>query len=117
MVGHVDGDESNGAQENLGPTCRSCNARTAHVMKRAGIGRRTRQYNPRGEGAQTLGQWMAAVLSMRGQSDQMPVGAAVEMIHQTPASTRSRFAKQIWEIRRERGTGGRRTQSSDEIPF
>ena len=47
-------------------------------MKRAGIGRRTRQYNPRGEseGAQTLGQWMAAVMSMKGESDQMSVSDA-----------------------------------------
>jgi hypothetical protein len=117
MVGHVDGHEEEVTQENLIWTCRSCNAKTANVMKRHGIGRRTRQYNPRSQGAQTLGQWMAGVMSMRGESDQMPVDAAVEMIHQTPPSTRSRFAKQIWEIRRERGTGGRSIQSSDEIPF
>jgi hypothetical protein len=117
MVAHVDGNESNGVPENLGPTCRSCNAKIAHVMKRVGFGRRTRQYNPRSEGAQTLAQWMSAVMSMRGESDQMPVGAAVEMIHQTPASTRSRFAEQIWQLRRERGTDGSNTQSSDEISF
>lgn len=55
MVAHIDGNESNGAQENLGPTCRSCNAKVAHVMKRYGMGRRTRQYNPRGEGASDVG--------------------------------------------------------------
>jgi hypothetical protein len=73
MVAHIDGNESNGAAENLGPTCRSCNTKIAHVIKRHGIGRRTRQYNPRGEGAQTLAQWMAAVMSMKGESDQMPL--------------------------------------------
>ena len=97
MVAHVDGNESNGTQENLGPTCRSCNAQVAHVMKRVGMGRRTRQYNPRGgsEGAQTLAQWMAAVMSMKGESDQMNVSDAAEMIHATPANDRSRFAREI----------------------
>jgi len=66
MVGHINGDKSNGTPENSGPTCRSCNATVAHVMKRHGIGRRTRQYNPRAEGAQTLAQWMAAVMSIKG---------------------------------------------------
>ena len=69
---------SNGAHENLGPTCRSCNAKVAHVMKCAGIGRRTRQDNTiHEERAQTLGQWMAAVMSMKGESDQMSVSDAV----------------------------------------
>lgn len=107
MVAHVDGDESDGSQRNLGLTCRSCNGKVAHVMKRAGIGRRTRQYNPRDEGAQTLAQWMAAVMSMKGESDQMPVDAAVELIHSTPASDRSRFAREIWRLRREHGTAGK----------
>lgn len=106
MVGHVDSDESNGAQENLGPTCRSCNAKVGHVMKRHGMGRRTRQYNPRStQGAQTLAQWMAAVMSMKGEPDQMSVSDAVEMIHSTPASDRSHFAREIWRLRREHGTG------------
>jgi hypothetical protein len=114
MVGHVDGDESNGSPQNLGLTCRSCNGKVAHVMKRAGVGRRVVQYNPRNEGAaQTLAQWMAAVMSMKGESDQMPVHAAVEMIHSTPASARSHFAREIWRLRREHGTA----QSEGELPF
>ena len=117
MVAHVDGNESNGAQENLGPTCRSCNARVAHVMKRAGIGRRVVQYNPRSEGAQTLGQWMAAVMSMKGESDQMNVSDAVAMIHATPASDRSQFAREIWQLRQEHGTAGSGVSFLDDIPF
>jgi len=113
MVGHVDGEESNGAQENLGPTCRSCNAKVAHVMKRQGVGSRTRQYNPRrAEGAQSLGQWLAAVMSMKGESDQMSVSEAVDLIHATPASDRSRFAREIWRLRQEHGTA-----EDDNIPF
>lgn len=114
MVAHIDGNESNGAPENLGLSCRSCNAKVAHVMKRAGIGRRTRQYNPRGGGAGSLARWMAAVMSMKGESDQMPVDAAVEMIHATPAADRSRFAREIWQLRREHGTAG---GDKDEVPF
>jgi hypothetical protein len=66
MVAHIDGNESNSKPYNLGLTCRSCNARVAHVMKSLGMGRRTRQYNPPGEGAETLAQCLAAVMSMRG---------------------------------------------------
>jgi hypothetical protein len=112
MVGHIDGNESNGETYNLGPTCRSCNTKTGVVMKRLGLGRRVRQYNnPRSEGAYTLGQWLAAVMSMKGESDQMNVSEAVEMIHATPASDRSHFAREIWRLRRERG------KHEDGIPF
>lgn len=118
MVAHIDGNESNGAAWNLGMTCRSCNARIAHVMKRLGLGRRTKQYNPSGRGAQTLAQWLAAVMSMKGESDQMPVDAAVEMIHSTPPEDRSRYAREVWQLRYEHGTAGRRSHShSDEVPF
>jgi hypothetical protein len=64
MVAHIDGNESHGAPDNLGRTCRSCNARVAQVLKQVGIGRRTHQYDPRSQGAQTLAQWMAAVMSV-----------------------------------------------------
>jgi hypothetical protein len=97
MGGHIDGHEEHISKNNLIWTCRSCNARMAVVMKRHGLGRRTKQYNPRGEGAQTLAQWMAAVMSMKGESDQMSVSDAVEMIHATPASDRSHFAREIWD--------------------
>ena len=115
MIAHIDGNESNGEQENLGPTCRSCNAKVAHVMKRHGMGRRTRQYNPRStQGGQSLAQWMAAVMSMKGESDQMSVSNAVEMIHATPAGDRSHFAREIWR-RREHSSGGSNQQ--DQVPF
>src|SRR6516225_8298203 len=56
-VGHVDGEERNTHPHNLMWTCRSCNVRCGVTPKRAGLGRRTRQYNPEGEGAKTLAQW------------------------------------------------------------
>jgi hypothetical protein len=76
-------------------------------MARAGLGRPTRQFNPQAEGAKSLGQWLTAVLSMKGESQAMDAAAAVEMIHATPPQRRSEFAHQIWEIRRRRGTDRR----------
>jgi hypothetical protein len=61
---------------------------------------------------------MAAVMSMKGESDRMPVDAAVQMIHSTTPEDRSHFAREIWRLRRERGTaGGERRSYGDEIPF
>lgn len=107
MVGHINGHEEDITPINLIWTCRSCNAKVAHVMKRFGMGRRIRQYNPKGQGAQTLAQWMAAVMSMKGESDQMSVSDAVDRIHATPPEDRSHFAREIWRLRREHGTAGR----------
>jgi hypothetical protein len=73
-------------------------------MARAGLGRRTNQFNPQSQGAKSLRQWLTAVLSMKGESDAMDVAAAVEMIRATPPERRSDFAHQIWDIRRRRGT-------------
>ena len=107
-MGHVDGHEENGDSENLIWSCRRCNVECANSLRRAGLGRLTRQYNAPTEGAQSLGQWMTAVLSMKGQSDAMSVPAAVELIRQTPPSRRSEFAREIWERRRAR---------AGEVPF
>jgi hypothetical protein len=103
-VHHVDGNEHNNAPSNLAWACRSCNTIVGVVMKRAGLGVRTRQRNPAREGARTLAQWVTAVLAMKGQSDAMEPAAAVEVIHATPPARRSEFAREIWRIRRERGT-------------
>ena len=53
-VGHVDGHEENAAAYNLVWTCRSCNVLCANALRQAGIGRKTRQYNPASEGAKSL---------------------------------------------------------------
>jgi hypothetical protein len=107
-VGHVDGHEENGAPQNLIWTCRSCNVRCAHTLKRAGLGRLTHQYNPaKSEGAETLGQWMNPVMSIKGDSGgTMSVSDAVSLIHATPPEQRSRFAREIWDRRRRPGSGG-----------
>jgi hypothetical protein len=80
---------------------------------RAGLGAPARQFNP-AEGAQSLGQWLTAVMSMKGESTEMPVNAAVALIRATPPARRSQFAQEIWDKRREHhGPTGR----SDSVPF
>ena len=101
-VGHVDGHEENTSPENLTWTCRRCNTQMGAVFKRHGIGRRTHQYNP-SRGAKSLGAWLAAVTSMKGQSNQMSIPDAVALIQATPPARRSEFARQIWALRREHG--------------
>lgn len=115
MVGHVNGHEEDGDPRNLIWTCRSCNGRTGNALKRARLGRRTRQYNPgtAPRGARSLGQWMTAVMSMRGESDAMSVRDAVEMVRATSAAKRAEYASQIWERRRQRGTD----RWGGELPF
>lgn len=113
-IGHVDGNESHGSPENLIWTCRSCNVRCGNVLRVAGIGRLTHQFNPASEGAKSMAQWLAAVLSLRGESDAMPTADAIALIHATPPERRSQFARQIWQKRRAHfGPTGR----SDSVPF
>lgn len=87
---------------------------SANALRAAGIGRLTQQYNPTRQGAESVGQWLTAVTSMKRLSNAMSVAAAVEMIRATPPGRRSEFARAIWETRRARyGSTGR----SDEVPF
>ena len=102
-VEHIDGHEENNEPDNLMWACRSCNTKKGNVLKLAGLGRRTHQYNPAG-GARSLGQWVIAVMSAKGESDQMSVRDAVAMIRDTSQRKRSEFAEEIWSRRRARGT-------------
>ena len=101
-VGHVNGREEDTTPENLFWTCRSCNVLAANAMRNAGVGRLTHQYNPAG-GAKSVGQWLTAVTSMKGESDAMTVPDAVAMIHATSAAKRSEYARDIWSLRKGRG--------------
>lgn len=104
-VAHVNGHEEDTRHQNLGWTCRSCNVKCGITLRDAGLGRRTRQYNPHTVGAQTLGAWLNAVQSMKGEpGGTMDVAEAVALIHATPQDQRSNFAKEIWAVRRKRGT-------------
>ena len=103
-VGHVNGHEEDTSPANLLWTCRTCNVRCGNTLRRYGLGRLTRQYNPGAAGAENLGQWMNAVMSMKGEGGTMTVSDAVAMIRATPPEDRSRFAREIWARRRQRGT-------------
>lgn len=109
-VEHINGDESDSRSRNLAYACRSCNTRKGVVFRKAGFGKRTRQFNPRGgsAGARSLGQWIQAVLTVKGQGGSMSLPAAVELIRATPPARRSEFAAEIWRRRKER---------SSEVPF
>jgi len=50
---------------------------------------------------------MNAVMSMKGDGGTMTVSDAVAMIRATSPEQRSGFAREIWVIRRRRGTGQR----------
>jgi hypothetical protein len=111
-IHHISADESDTIPKNLAWACRPCNVRIGNVMRTAGIGRLTRQFNP-AEGAPNLGAYVNAVLSLRGDpGGNMPIADAVTLVQATPAPERSKFARQIWAIRKRRhGASGR------EVPF
>lgn len=69
-----------------------------------------RQRNP--AGARSLGQWLNAVLSLRGEGGTMQLQDAIAMVHATPHAKRSEFASEIWRRRQARGTARR-----EEVPF
>ena len=70
------------------------------------------QNNPATQGAKNLGQWLAAVMNMKGESDQMSVEDAVAMIHATAR------VKLLWVCPvysgRQGGSGGQRTGCRSE---
>ena len=106
-VGHLDGHEENSDPKNLVWNCRSCNTRLGHIFKVLGIGRRTRQYNPETQGAQSYEQYVTALDALKGGNLFMSVDAAVSIIHATSPEDRSYYARQIWRIRKQRyGEGG-----------
>lgn len=116
-VAHIDGDETNTTPENLAWSCRSCNQKVAANMKRAGVGRRTKQFNPkqRKRGITDYREFQQALAITRGD-EVGDVQRAVELIRATPMSRRSEFQKDIWAIRKERyGPSGRKDGGA--VPF
>jgi hypothetical protein len=110
QVGHLDGHEENNEPENLVWNCRSCNAILSHQFKKLGLGRRTRQFNPKeykGEGAKNLKQWALAVGTAGQHKSQgsfpfvsgMDHDQAVQIIHDTPPDKRSKYNREILRLR------------------
>jgi hypothetical protein len=100
VIGHIDGDESNGRKSNLRWECKRHNTIHGKAMAKQGRGVRTRQYNP---GAKTLGAYVdAAVNHTRGAHD-----AGGRVIHETPKAKRREFAREI---------AFRKRHNPDELP-
>jgi hypothetical protein len=107
-VHHLNGNEDDGAPRNLAWACRACNTKIAVAHKRAGKGKRTRQFNPTPGKVPTYQQYKRAVsLHVRGEFDE---GGAI--IHATPPDVRSGYARMIAAEKRKRGTHRR-----SEVPF
>lgn len=108
-VHHINGNEADIDERNLMGACHACNLKVAAVMRAHGLGRKADldQMNPAAPataGAKNLAAWVIAVKVLRGESGEMKVKDAVALIHATPPARRSRFAEDIWKIRRAKGT-------------
>ena len=101
----MNGEERDTDTVNLVWACRRCNTLIGTVVNRAGLGRRTHQYNPDSQGARTLAQWFTAVLALHGDSGGMSLDDAISLVRATPPEQRSQFAREIWRRRRSHGTG------------
>src|SRR5208283_2202508 len=103
-VAHIDGNEANSQPQNLDWTCSSCNARMANTLRKAGLGRKTRQYNPRRKpaaDAPSFKQYGWAVSVMRGQTAG-DVKAATDIVYATPPDKRSEYGHRFWRTRKQR---------------
>lgn len=98
---------------NLFWTCRACNVRCGNMLRNAGLGRLTNQYNPADAGA-LVGAVVDRCPVHDGRIRRDASSTAIEMIRATPPERRSRFATEICRRRRARyGPSGR----SDGVPF
>ncbi len=117
---HILGDESKLSKKGLMWACRSCNAKVAHVMKRAKLGKRTAQFNPSKRGASTPGlkAYGDAIKVMRGDFEGN-VAKAMQTIHSTPPSVRSQYTRRSWSTRKQvYGPSGRQARLFDsDVPF
>lgn len=97
-VAHIDGREEHVERQNLGWTCRPCNVRVGAVLKNAGIGRLTVQYNPGGveaeHGIGSFPAWVYAVLVMRGdiETSGSELRECVHLVKRTNPAKRAKFA-------------------------
>jgi hypothetical protein len=104
-VHHLNGNEADDDPKNLIWACHACNTSIGFLLKRHNIGRRVDlEYNPPAQPARSLAQWMMAVKSLHGQSNELTPRQAIAMIRATSQNRRSQFADDIWKIRRAKGT-------------
>lgn len=121
-VDHVNGREDDGSPKNLMWACKSCNGKKAALMKRAGLGRLTKQFNPargvKGSRREQMQAYGAAIKVMRGEFDG-DVGKAVATIRATPREVRSAYTSRSWPVRKQLyGPSGRQGRLfGDDVPF
>ena len=102
-VDHVNGHESDASPRNLMWACKKCNTKKGFVLRKAGIGKLTRQYNPKPRGMsrrRQLEEYGQAIKVMRGQFDG-DVAAAVALIRATPPAVRSEYTSRTWATRKQ----------------
>lgn len=115
-VEHINGTEDDGSPANLAYSCRPCNTTKGSWFAQLGIGKKTRQRNPRGRlryspgvnarPITTMGQWVLHLDIVRGNTgaDAATVRKAADRIRATPPDERSSFAREIWRQRDAHGT-------------
>jgi hypothetical protein len=87
-------------------------------MRKAGLGRLTRQYNPgRSSGRAQMDAYGAAIKVMRGEFEG-DIGKAVAVIRATPREIRSAYTAKTWPVRRQiYGPSGRQASLFGGVPF
>lgn len=121
-IDHISGNESDGDRQNLMWLCKRCNTDKGIAMKRAGLGKLTRQFNPRARGSGSRKAQMKAygdaIKVMRGKFEG-DVGAAMATIRRTSAELRSAYTSRTWPVRKQiYGPSGRQEKFSfGEVPF
>ena len=115
---HIDGNEANNHPNNLAPQCRSCNVLFANTLRKSGVGKKTRQYNPRNPNVPAIGAYVHSIQVLRGE-EKGSVESAVKTIQATPPTVRHTYGKKLWEFRKTKyGPSGRKDGGRDnEVPF
>ncbi len=117
-VHHITGNEADTSRRDLMWACKSCNGKVGALMRKHGIGKLTRQFNPgrrKGSRADQMKAYGDAIKVMRGQFEG-DVAAAVSTIRATPPDVRSSYTSRTWGVRRQiYGRSGRAT--SGDLPF
>lgn len=96
-IDHIEGDEDDGAPENLMYLCRPCNTRKGIIQARHRIGRRTEQYNPESgaaRAARSLKEWKAASEIVLGYTPGS-VRLATAILRNTSPAKRKIFGDQL----------------------
>lgn len=94
MPGHIDGHEENNEPWNISPTCRSCNSSVGANFARAGIGRRTRQFNPT-QPIRTASEYRRVIDVFSGSGDLDELRAAIAKLQATSHAQRNRLSREL----------------------